>query len=78
MASYQTASDAQAAIEAHPLCAQFMSTPGSFVVFYPDTYKMPGGAAVQRGMDDLAALNMLYDRIEQFWQAQRLQVSAQQ
>lgn len=76
MASYLTVSDAQAAVEAHPLCASFMNTPGSFVVFYPDTYKIPGGASVPKGINQLAALNLLYDRIDAFWQAQRLQVSA--
>lgn len=78
MAMYQSNADAIAAIQAHPVCAEYFSTPGSFVVFYPDAYKIPGGASVPRGLDDLAALNLLYDRIEQFWQAQRLQVPAQQ
>lgn len=77
MASYQTVSDATAAIQAHPLCASFMATPGSYVVFYPDAYTIPGGASVPVGIDPLASLNLLYDRIDQFWQAQRLQVSAQ-
>lgn len=77
MASYQTESDAQAAIEAHPLCASFNATPGSFVVFYPDTYTLPGGASVPRGLDALASLNRLYDTIDNFWQAQRLKVAAQ-
>lgn len=75
MASYQTASDAQAAIEAHPACAQFMSTPGSYVVYYPAAYVIPGGASVRVGVDPLASLNLLYDRIDAFWQAQRLQVT---
>lgn len=77
MATYQSKAEAVAAIQAHPLCADYMETPGSFVVFYPDTYRIPGGASLPRGMDELATLNMLYDRLEQFWQAQRLQVSAQ-
>jgi hypothetical protein len=73
---YQTVSDATAAIEAHPLCAQFMTTPQKFCVFYPTTYTIPGGAAVARGNDDLAALNLLYQRLQTFWTAQHLQVSA--
>jgi len=75
MASYQTESDAQAAIEAHPACAQFMNTPGSFVVYYPAAYVIPGGTRVPKGTDPLASLNLLYDRIDAFWQAQRLQVT---
>lgn len=77
MASYLTESDATAAIQAHPLCAQFTVTPGSLVVFYPDAYTIPGGASVPVGLDKLAALNLLYDRIDQFWNAQRLKVTAQ-
>lgn len=75
MASYQTESDAQAAIEAHPACAQFMSTPSSYVVYYPAAYVIPGGASVPVGVDPLASLNLLYDRIDAFWQAQRLQIT---
>jgi hypothetical protein len=66
---------AQALVEAHPICQSFMSTPSQFVVFYPDTYKIPGGASVKRGLDDVAAMNQLYRVIDDFWNAQRLQVA---
>lgn len=75
MASYQTVNEAQLAIEAHPACAQFMSTLGSYVVYYPAAYVIPGGASVPVGVDPLASLNLLYDRIDAFWQAQRLKLA---
>jgi hypothetical protein len=71
---FATLADAQAAVEAHPLCQSFAVTPSRFVVFYPDTYKIPGGAAVDRGNDELAAMALLYKRIDDFWKSQRLQV----
>jgi hypothetical protein len=73
---FQSVSDAEAAIIAHPACADFTSTPTMFVVYYPAPYKIPGGVSVKRGNDDLAALNLLYARIDAFWNAQRLQIPA--
>lgn len=77
MTDTSTVESMTAQIQAHPLCASFTVTPQKYVVFYPETYKVPGGAAVQRGSDDLAALTLLYQRIDNFWNAQRLQVAAQ-
>ena len=77
MAAYTDIASAQAAIEAHAVCAQLLTTPGFFVVYYPSTYTIPGGASVKRGGNDLAALNQLYDVIDRFWNAQRLKVAAQ-
>jgi hypothetical protein len=74
---FQAVSDAETAIQAHPLCAEFLTTPTQFVVYYPSTYTLPGGVTVKRGSDDLAALNLLWQRLENFWTAQTLQVSAQ-
>jgi hypothetical protein len=74
--NFTTVADAQAAIQAHPLCAQFLTTPQKYVVFYPAAYTIPGGAAVAIGTDQLAALNLLYQRLENFWNAQLLQVPA--
>jgi hypothetical protein len=75
MVTYQSEADALAAIQAHPLCADMLTTPTRYAVFYPPTYRIPGGVAVQRGMDDLAALNLLYERLQDFWNAQRLQIA---
>lgn len=63
-------------IEAHPLCASFVTTPQKFVVFYPDAYVIPGGTAVQRGSDDTAALQLLLQQLNGFWDVQSLQVPA--
>jgi hypothetical protein len=76
VSNFTTVAEAQAAIEAHQLCQSFLTTPTQFAVFYPDTYKIPGGASVKRGNDDLAALTLLYQRLDNFWNAQRLQVAA--
>jgi len=75
--SFVTLSDALAAVYAHPLCQSFQETPTQYVVFYPSTYKIPGGVTVQRGLDDLAAMTLLYQRLDDFWNAQRLQVAKQ-
>jgi hypothetical protein len=75
MASYPTTSEAMTAIQAHQLCASMVTTPTQYVVYYPATYKVPGGVAVKRGNDDLAALNRLYDLLDNFWNAQTLQVA---
>lgn len=77
MATYTTVADATAAIQAHSICSLFMATPMKYVVYYPPSYTVPGGALVDRGGDDLAALNLLYDQIDTFWNAQRLQIAAQ-
>jgi hypothetical protein len=77
MAAYTTTADAVAAIKAHSVCALYMETPGSFVVYYPASYVVPGGASVPRGLNELDSLNRLYDLIDQFWNAQTLQISAQ-
>ena len=74
--TFQSSADALTAIQAHPLCAEYLATPTKFCVFYPSTYRIPGGCAVQRGTDDLTALTLLYQQLETFWAAQRLQVSA--
>lgn len=76
MTDTSTVESVTAQIQAHPLCASFVTTPQKFVVFYPSTYVVPNGAAVQRGSDDLGALTLLYQRLENFWNAQRLQVPA--
>lgn len=77
MANYQTLDEAKAAIQAHPICVSFVELPRSFVVYYPAAYTINGGALVQRGGNDLAACNLLYDRIDAFWNAQRLQIAAE-
>jgi hypothetical protein len=77
MANYTTVDEATAAIKAHSVCAVFQTTPGFFVVYYPNSYRIPGGASVKRGTDDLSALNQLYDTIDRFWTTQRLKVAAQ-
>ena len=69
-------SDAQTAVLAHPLCADFVTTPQKFVVFYPDAYTIPGGCAVQRGSDDLSALQLLLRQLDDFWNVQTLQIAA--
>ena len=74
--NFATVADATAAIQAHPLCAQFMATSQKYVVFYPTAYTIPGGAAVAIGNNPLASLNLLYQRLQTFWQSQTLQVSA--
>lgn len=73
---FTTTTDAIAAIQAHPLCAQWLATPQKYVVFYPSAYAIPGGAAVPVGTDPLASLNLLYQRLVNFWAAQRLQIPA--
>lgn len=75
MATFATADAATAAIEAHPLCVSFTETPTRYAVFYPAAYKIPGGASVMRGTDDLTALTVLFNRMEDFWNQQRLKVS---
>lgn len=79
MANYPDVPTATAAIQAHPVCATFKAIPAAFVVYYPPTYTVPGGAMVKRGApeNDLVMLNQLYDLIDRFWSAQRLQVPAQ-
>lgn len=77
MANYTTVDEAKAAIQAHPVCASFYELPLNLVVYYPAAYTMPGGVVVQRGTDDLAAYNLLYDRIDAFWNGQRLQIAAE-
>jgi hypothetical protein len=59
-----------AAIKAHAACAEFVdNVPGKYIVYYPFPGKMPGGAITNRKGDDLVALNLLYAKIDQFWQS---------
>ena len=74
--NFATTADAIAAIQAHPMCSEFMTTPTKYVVFYPDAYKIPGGAAVPIGTNQVASLTLLYQQVDAFWQAQRLQIPA--
>lgn len=74
MDTFQSSGDALAGVKAHPLCSSYMETPSKYVVFYPDTYRIPSGTAVQKSGDVLADLSLLYRQLENFWQAQRLQV----
>lgn len=70
-----SANDALNAVKSHPLCQSYLETPTRYVVFYPSAYKIPGGAAVQKSGDVVADLTLLYQRMENFWQVQRLQVA---
>lgn len=72
--TFQSEDEAIAAIQAHPVCAQFIATPINYAVFYPDAYVVPGGASVPRGLRALDSLIQLYVTIDRFWQAQRLQI----
>jgi hypothetical protein len=73
--SFATLADAQTAVQSHPLCQSFLVTPTQYAVFYPDAYRVPGGVAVKRGNDDLAAMTLMYQRLENFWNSQRLQIA---
>ena len=72
--TFQTEADAIAAIEAHPVCQAFVQTPNNYAVYYPSTYSIPGGVTVPIGLDPIASLTTLYGLIDNFWNAQRLQV----
>jgi hypothetical protein len=67
---------ATAAIEAHDACAQLVTLPNAYVVYYPPAYVIPGGTMVQRTGNDLASLNLLYASMDNWWNAQRLQIAA--
>jgi hypothetical protein len=67
MASFTDTDSAIAAIQAHPACAEFVTLPGKYVVYYPFPGKMPGGALADRKGNDLAALTLLYNKIDSFW-----------
>lgn len=57
---------ATAAIQAHPLCAEFVSMTGRYLVYYPPQYRIPGGVMVIRSGNDVAALNTLYNQMVSF------------
>jgi len=75
MADYTSIAEAQAAIRALPACASLIENPSTFVVYYPDGYKMPQGCLVKRGTDDLGALNLLYENVVKWWDSQRLKLT---
>lgn len=75
MMAFTSVAEAQAAIEAHPICESLTITSTRYVVFYPSAYRVSGGVSVMRGSNDLAALNVLYERIDTFWKSQRLQIA---
>jgi hypothetical protein len=77
LATYTDIPTATAAIQAHPACSTFKALPGAYVVYYPAAYVVPSGTTVRRGSNDLVSLNLLYDNIDRFWTAQRLQLPAQ-
>jgi hypothetical protein len=60
----------------HPACAMFQQTPLSWVVYFPDAYTIPGGMTTPRGDDDVASLQLLYRRVDDWWNAQRLKLPA--
>lgn len=78
MVTFSSQSDVLAAVQAHPLCASYLETPTQYVVFYPAAYKIPGGTSVRKSLAGaLPDLTLLYTRLENFWTAQTLQISAQ-
>lgn len=76
MGPFTDIASAVAAIQAHDACATLLTLANAYVVYYPAAYVIPGGTMVQRTGNDLGSLNLLYTNVDNWWQAQRLQIAA--